>query len=466
MGKFRSRDIYKGNPDKGRYLQPNESLPNLKKGLSMVSFAPGIREYTFATPAMIERGCLLTEPGYEHRMSDYICIKHVLEQPRTYKNFIGGVYQKTAPDITQEDRTEMLRVLENINRNYAIKDMAMPEDIKNLERDPEAYLRIWDSIYSDPEKYQGIRAVLLNAEFRTLRGMAYSMFSDGAVHIGELEKAFERTQEKVKELEISEKTRSAMLKVLDGLAKTCREQADPVSHMIFTHQYNKAIGSLADRRELGAEKGIFTDLLGGEIKQILWRKAIPETTYLHRDELREHFDRMNEGMPDELVQVNEAVYKALNDYVEREARVIHSDQNPYKVHTDDELDSLEGNDSPMPMQIIYAMTVSNDAADRHEANIIISDGESCSFERISMDSDGTISSARANVGISGVIADLDVAADRDVFYEEKETEHISETEPEKVPAKTPAPVFEPTAPDITDRFAVAEPEEEELFEEI
>jgi hypothetical protein len=83
-----------------------------------------------------------------------------------------------------------------------------------------------------------------------------------------------------------------------------------------------------------------------------------------------------------------------------------------------------------------------------------------------MDSDGTISSARANVGISGVIADLDVAADRDVFYEEKETEHISETEPEKVPAKTPAPVFEPTAPDITDRFAVAEPGEIEFSDEI
>jgi len=344
--------------------------------------------------------------------------------------------------------------------------MAMPEDIKNLERDPEAYSRIWDSIYSDPEKYQGIRAVLLNAEFRTLRGMSYSMFSDGAVQISELERAFDSTREKIKKLEISEKTRSAMLKILDGLAKTCREQADPISHMIFTRQYNKIIEALADRRELGAEKGVFTDLLGTEINKILWRKAIPETTYLHRDELREHFNHMNEGMPDELVQINETVYRTLNDYIEREARVIHSDETPYKKHTDDELDSLEGDDSPMPMQIIYAMTVSNDAADRHEANIIISDGESCSFERISMDSDGTISSARANVGISGVIADLDVAADRDVFYEEKETEHISETEPEKVPAKTPAPVFEPTAPDITDRFAVAEPGEIEFFDEI
>lgn len=459
-------DFSKTGPDRRRLLKNGEILPNMRKGLSMVAFAPGIREYKFATPAMLDQGVLLTNPGYEYRMSDYICVNYVLEQPKIYKNYINGIYQKQPPEITQEDRTEMLRVLDGINRNYAIKDLVMPKDIMNLDSDPEAYSRIWDSIYSDPEKYHSVRAVLLNAEFRTLRTLTHSIFSDGAAHIDELTGAFNRTREKILELELSDKTKGIILTMLKKLEEACREHADPISHMVIRDQYNKAIEEIVDRRYLGAEKGSFTDLLGTEINNIQWQKAIPETTYLYKDDLREYFDQMNEGLPEEIAAVNESLYKALNDYIERESRVIHTYENPYKKHQDDELDYLEGQDSPMPMQIVYAMTVSNDAADKHEANIIISDGESCSFEKISMDSDGTISSARANVGINGVIADLDVAADRDVFYEEKEVEHITDTEPKKTSVIVADPVINTTTPDITDRFAVAEPEEEELFEEI
>lgn len=461
------RTIYKGNVERRVLMQPGHTLPNMERGQSLASFTPGIRSFTFGTPLLLEAGILPTGPGYEYKMSDYICAAHAFEQPKVYGAYFGGTYGRAVPDLTEKEKSDMFRALDDINKNYAIKDMSMADDIRKLGRDPEAYSRIWDSVYSDPEKYHVVRTVLLNAELSASRSLAYGVFSAGAAPLADLERAFVRTEEKIGGLEVSDRTRKAMLKELEALRARCLEKTDRTARVVPLDGYNGAIQEV-ERRELGAEYARFMDLLSEEVSLVKWRKAIPEMEYIHKDELRHYFDILNETSPDGMIEVNERIYEELADRIDNEAKVIYSYQKPYKPLTAEELDNVSAEDTPMPFMILYSITASNDAADRHEASITISDGKSCTFEKISMDSDGNISSALANVGINGVIADLDKEADRDVASDRKEAEYKTEVA-EKAPEKAPVKVIQ-SEPDITELVAVAAEgvpfEEEEFFDEI
>ena len=457
------RTIYKGNVERRVLMQPGHSLPNMERGQNLASFTPGIRSFTFGTPLLLEAGVLPTGPGYEYRMSDYVCVAHAFEQPKVYGTYFGGTYGRTEPNLTDKEKSSMLRALDDINKNYAIKDMSMADDIRRLGMDPDAYSRIWDSVYSDPEKYHVIRTVLLNAELSASRSLAYGVFSAGAAPFADLEKAFERTAEKINKLEISDKTRNIMLAELEAFRERCIEKTDRTAKVVPLDSYNEVIRGV-ERKVLGAEYTRFMDLLSEEVAQVKWRKAIPEMEYIHKEELRRYFDILNETSPDGMVDVNEKIYEEIAERIENESKVIHSYHKPYKPLTDAELDNISAEDTPLPFMILYSITASNDAADRHEASITISDGKSCTFEKISMDSDGNISSARANVGINGVIADLDKEADRDASSDRKEVEYKTEVA-EKAPEKAVQ-----AEPDITEVVAVAAEgvpfEEEEFFDEI
>lgn len=368
------RTIYKGNVERRVFMRPGETLPNMEKGQNLASFTPGIRSFTFGTPLLIEAGILPTGPGYEYRMSDYICAAHAFEQPKVYNAYFGGTYGRSEPELSDKDKTAIFKALDGINNSYAIKDMSMANDVRQLGIDPEAYSRIWDAVYSDPEKYSAVRTVLLNAELSASRSLAYSVFSSGAAPLTDLEKAFARTAEKIGVLEVSDTTKKAMLKELEAVRERCLEKADGTAKVVPLDSYNEAIKEI-DRRRLGAEYGRFIDLLSEEVTQVKWRRAVPEMEYIAKDDLRHYFDILNETSPDGMIEVNERIYQELAERIDSEAKVIHSYQKPYKPLTAEELDRLAPEESPMPFMILYSITASNDAADRHEASITISDGK-------------------------------------------------------------------------------------------
>lgn len=486
---------------RGVFTKNGLTLPNMADGMRLAAFTPGIRQFAFGTPILLENNALYMGPEYEYKMSDFIRIAHAFEQPKVDESYLGDTYGRTEPEFTNAEKTAMLTALNNINMEYTIKNITMANDIKFLGLDNEAYFRIWDEVYSDPEKYHAIQNILLNAELTASRALSHGVFTKGAVSIVELEKAFDMTQLSINELKVSDKVRNLMSQELNDLRQYCRDHQDNIAKIVSLDDYDKGKSKVSISK-LGIEHIRFIEMLDKEIKQINWSTAEPEITFLHKDDLRKYFDELNDTSPDAMIEANEKIYNAIMDKIEQDVKVIHTYEKPFRTYDSKELDDLGDEDTPMPFAITYSITTSNDAADRHECNIIVSDGKTCTFEKISMDSDGSISNAKVDVGFNGIVADLNKEAVRDTVSDEREeiqtieqteqpvieTEQIQEEgqleeiQMEEEPQFTAtAPIFEKAESnekisvvkeklDITEIIAVAPDEpmfnEDDFFEEI
>lgn len=409
-------------------------------------YMPGTRQYTFGTALMLEAGVLPTDKEEHLKKSDWICIAQAYEQPEVYRTYFGNTYKKNVPEIPRITLDKLRTELKEINNKYGLQDNVLAQDIEALNSDPKAWDRIWDTVYNDREKYHGIELILLDKELDYQRAQAAKIFTAGSAHVDELDRVFDKTRERIMKLDISDKKKDAMLKELDALRENCCKELDPVTHLINFDTWNKAMLQV-HKDDFGAERNKFTDILSEELAKVTWKKAEPDTIYIRKEELREYFNRLNETTPYYMRDSNERIYAELQRQIDKdqnEGQYIHTPEQPYKPITEEELDNLTPERNPMPVMLLHTVTCSNDQADKHEAFVTFTDGVNSYCDKVIGDSDGGLSTSHAEISMSGAIADIDAAADRDVSNERFEEQNAARTaQEEPVATKVVQEVQEP-----------------------
>lgn len=437
--------IYQKNPSRCIFLQPGYDLPERERGrmaalelsgnLYEAAFMPGMRQYTFGTALMLEAGVLPVLSNDKYKISDFIAISQAYEQPVLYRSYYGNTYEKHVPFVSDELKADLMKTARELNKKSGLTDNTLLDSIAALNESPEAWDNLWNMTEEDPQKFKGIRDRLMNIEFDENRAMAAKIFTEGAIRYDEVNRMLDKTLSDLDELKVPQATKETMKQEIEKIRKFCEERQDKVNHLITMKDWNDAVANI-DRNKLASDRAKFMETLNKESKELKWKQAEPETIYITKEELREHFNKLNDTTPLHMRETNELIYMALEKAIEkdqRDGKYIHTPENPYKPLTEEELDNTSPERNPMPMMILNTITASNDEADKHEAFITYTDGAHTFCERVVADDDGCLSNVKANISINGVVADLEKEAQRDVSNEISNAEQGKEPDVEKQP---------------------------------